>query len=136
MDAVLSRTYGQRQTTGCLYVFDGDRAVLNVRTLELPQLGNAQNISCYPAGTYWVIKHKRPSGKWCFWVQDVPNRTAILWHAGTYAAGVKKDTQGCTLVGLRYVDVNADGNLDIVDSQKALDMLLAVLPDRFRFYVL
>jgi len=136
MNWVLSRTYGQLQTSGCLFVFDGDHSFFNCLTLELPWKNNAKSISCYPAGTYDVIKYKRPNGKWSFWVQNVPDRTAILFHAGTYASTAKPDTEGCTLVGFRYDDINDDGNIDILESQKALEMLLTFMPDKFKLYVL
>lgn len=137
MKWVLSRTYGQHQTTGCLYVFDGEYSFFNCKTLELPWLNNQQNVSCYPAGVYDVIKYKRPDGRMSFWVQDVPNRTGILFHAGTYAATKQPHTQGCTLVGFRYDDVNDDGEVDIVDSDKALQMLLKLMPDTpFKMHVI
>jgi len=126
---VVSRLEGQRQTTGCLYVFEGEYSYFNCKTLELPWKNNQRSISCYPKGTYRVKKIKRPDGRWAFAVLDVPDRTAILFHAGTYAATVHPDTEGCTLVGFRYDDVNDDGEVDIVDSRKALDVLLKLMPD-------
>ena len=135
MDWVLSRTYGALQTTGCLYVFDGDHSFFNCLTLELPYRNNKANISCYPPGVYVVIKYKRPSGKMSFWVQDVPGRTGILFHAGTYIA-TKSDSEGCTLVGFRYDDINDDGEIDILESDKALQMLLKIMSDKFNLHVL
>jgi hypothetical protein len=136
MEWVLSRTYGQLQTSGCLYVFDGDHTLFNCITLELPWKNNQKNISCYPAGKYDVIKYKRPNGRWSFWVQNVPGRSSILFHSGTYVATSKPDSEGCTLVGFRYDDINDDGNIDILESQKALDMLLYLMPAKFSLTVL
>lgn len=136
MDWVLSRTYRQRQTSGCLFVFDGDHAFFNCLTLELPWRNNQKNISCYPAGIYTVKKITRPDGRLAFLVENVPQRSAILFHAGTYIATTKPDSEGCTLVGFRYDDINDDGEIDIQDSQKALDMLLAIMPDTFKLHVL
>jgi len=126
---VLSRNYGQLQTTGCLYVFEGDYSFFNCKTLELPWLDNKKNISCYPSGVYSVVKYKRPDGRWAFLVQNVPGRSAILFHAGTYIATSKPDSEGCTLVGFRYDDINDDGEIDILESKKALDILLKISGD-------
>ena len=137
MKWVLSRTHRQAQTSGCLYVFDGDHSFFNCLTLELRWLDNKRNVSCYPAGVYDVQKITRPNGKLAFHVLNVPNRSAILFHAGTFATTTKPDTEGCTLVGFRYEDVNKDGLIDITESQKALAMLLDLMPDTpFKLHVL
>lgn len=137
MKWVLSRRYGDKQTTGCLYVFDGEYSFFNCLTLELPWRNNQRNISCYPAGIYKVQKHKRPNGRWSFWVKDVPGRTAILFHAGNYIASQTSHSAGCTLVGFRYDDIDKDGIIDIVDSNKALQMLLDLMPDtEFELHVI
>lgn len=141
MNLVLSRTYRPLVTTGCLFVFDGDRAVLNVKTLELPDKGNAPRISCVAAGEYWCRKVKSPSknkqvGGWVYLLEGVPNRSAVLIHIGNYATGIKVDTEGCILVGLRHLDMNADGEIDIADSTVAMKMLLSLLPERFKLIIL
>lgn len=141
MRAVLSRTYRQLVTTGCLFVFDGDRAVLNVKTMELPDKGNAAKVSCILAGDYVCKKVKSPSknkqvGYWVYLLHGVPQRSAVLIHIGNYATGVKVDTEGCILVGLRFVDINGDGQLDIAQSTEAMKILLAVLPEQFVLTIL
>ena len=136
MNAILSRTKSERETRGCFYVFDGDRSILNVKTLELPDKGNAQNVSCIPEGKYLVKRISSPTRGIVFHVLDVPGRTAILIHVGNYAAGKDIDTEGCILPGLRFVDINGDGNLDIAGSRKAMDMLLATLPYEFTLYII
>ena len=129
MKWVLSRKYGLVQTTGCLYVFEGEYSFFNCKTLELPFKQNKVNVSCYPPGVYKCQKYQRPDGRWAFLVKAVSGRTSILFHAGTYIATSHPDSEGCTLVGFRYDDVNDDGEIDIVDSQKALDILLKIMPD-------
>ena len=136
MKAVLSRTYADKETRGCFYVFDGDRSLLNVKTLELPDKGNAQNVSCIPEGVYKVKRISSPTRGIVFHVQDVPGRTAILIHVGNYAAGVKVDTEGCILPGLRFVDINGDGNLDVAESAKAMSLLLTTLYDEFEMHII
>jgi hypothetical protein len=137
MKWVLSRHHGPKQTTGCLYVFDGEYSFFNCKTLELPWKDNQKNLSCYPEGEYWVKKYQRPSGKWAFLVENVPGRSGILFHAGTYIATSKPDSEGCTLIGFRYDDMNDDGEIDILDSQKALGALLKLMPDeKFKLQVI
>ena len=136
MEWVLSRNYRPKQTSGCLYVFDGDHSFFNCLTLELPWKKNQANISCYPSGTYDVEKIQRPNGKNAFSVKNVPGRTAILFHPGNYAATKKPDTEGCTLVGMWYDDINNDGEIDILDSTKAFDMLWKLMPKKFKLTVL
>ena len=86
--------------------------------------------------TYDVEKIVRPNGKNAFSVKNVTGRTAILFHTGTFAATKNPDTEGCTLVGMWYDDINDDGEIDILDSKKAFDMLWFLMPDRFKLTVL
>jgi hypothetical protein len=136
MNVVISRSYGLKQTTSSFYVFDGDRAVFNCKSIELPERGNQKNVSCIPEGTYEVTKIFSPTKGKCFLVHNVPGRDAILIHVGNYASGKKVDTQGCILVGLRFVDINEDGNIDVADSAKALALLLSILPDKFNLIII
>lgn len=69
-------------------------------TLEDLPKDNAPRISCIPAGDYKCAPHGWKSEPVKFrkvWeVLDVPQRSAILFHAGNSHL----DTQGCILVGL------------------------------------
>jgi hypothetical protein len=137
MKWVLSRRYRQFQTMGCLYVFNEDHSFFNCRTLELPWLNNKPNVSCYPGeAVYDVEKYKRPNGRWAFWVKNVPGRSGILFHPGNYASIYKTDSEGCTLPGMAYDDLNRDGYIDILESQDAMNRLLYLMPDKFKLYVL
>ena len=136
MFVVLSRRYGVKQTTGCLVVFDEDRVVLNLKTLELPYLQNQHDISCIPEGWYRVYMLHSPKHGDCFHLIDVPDRDAILIHKGNYAAGSQVDTRGCILVGMKFVDINGDGNIDVAESTKAMNVLLETLPKQFKILVI
>lgn len=136
MKVVISRKYGTLQTTGVLYVFDGDKSVFSCNTLELPDLGNQNNISCIPEGTYDTVKTVSPSKGKCFHVQKVPGRSYILIHVGNYATGSQVDTEGCILVGSKFTDINGDGNTDVVESKKTMDKLLSILPHSFKLTIL
>ena len=164
--AVIGRRYEALQTPGCLFVFNQDEAVLNIKTLELPWLNNIRQESCISAGTYNCERLNHPKFGHCWWVKDVPGRSEILFHAGNYAAGQKGllkkimwfirlfrwlfkivprdqvsnprkiDTEGCIMPGLQFVDLNNDGNLDIAYSTKAMEQLRAILPEKFKLIIL
>ena len=122
MKALLTRIFkDEKQTLGQLDVGD-----LSVFTLELPDLnndgivGNEVRKSCIPDGTYRVTRHSSPKFGRCFWIRDVPGRSAILIHPGNY----HHHTLGCILVGMDQKDLNSDGLIDNVSSKKAMDLLL------------
>ena len=136
MNIVLSRKYGDKETTSTLYIFDSDQILFTCDALELPNLGNKQDVSCIPEGVYEVHKVTVPKLGNCFELQNVPNRTGILIHAGNYAAGNKVDTRGCILVGNALMDINGDGISDIINSIVTLTKLTSILPDNFNIYIL
>lgn len=147
MFVTISRSYGKKQTTGSLSVFDEDTMVFQCKSLELPYLENHQNISCIPPGTYDCERIIHRKHGVCWLVKDVPGRSGILFHAGNFAAerillerailrNVRKvDTLGCIMPGLRFFDLNDDGNLDVIDSTKAMDVLRVLLPQKFQLII-
>ncbi len=86
-------------------------------TLELGWKENQKNISCIPTGTYPVKIWESPKFGKCFLVENVPDRSSILIHAGN----TKDDTQGCILIGTRF-----NQNM-IQESRIALNSLLSEL---------
>ena len=122
MKATLTRISKQEdRTLGQLDVGD-----FSCFTLELPDLnndgieGNEVRRSCIPEGVYPVKRHNSPKFGNCFWIQDVPGRSAILIHPGNYP----RHTLGCILVGTDQKDVDKDGLIDNVSSTKAMKNLL------------
>lgn len=90
-------------------------------TYERPWLNNLPNLSCIPVGEYaYNIVSSFRHGR-CFSINGVPNRSAILIHAGNGDA----DTQGCILPGLS-VDIE---NCKVLRSRLAMDRLRAILPN-------
>lgn len=136
MKAVIFRSYEPLQTPGGFVAFEGKEKVFECKTLELPDKGNQKNISCILEGTYWVQKITRPSGKPGLHIENVPGRSAILIHSGTFATGEQIDILGCVMVGFRFVDVDKNGTLDIVESVKAFNALYAAMPNRFQLTIL
>jgi hypothetical protein len=136
MKAILSRTYGPHETKSTLFVMNGEALLFRCKCIELPNNGNQKNTSCIPEGVYNVEKYHSPTKGDCFWVKDVPGRDSILIHKGNYAAGDHKDTLGCILPGTHFVDINDDGYIDIGDSTKTMENLLAILTETFKLYIL
>ena len=140
--AVLSRDYGWRETQGGLFIMEGTKIIYQCVMIELPKLIipyrlNTQKINCIPGGMiYDAEKIIRPNGDHAIHVLSVPGRIAVLWHKGNYATGLKVDTEGCQIPGLRFTDLNNDGELDVADSTQAMSDLLSILPDKFRFHIL
>lgn len=133
MKAVLSREYNNLQTLGRLVLFEGSKIILQLYTLELPDLGNQQNISCIPEGEYEVHRIYSPKFGKCFHIQDVPGRSEILIHKGNY----NKDTHGCILVGMGHADINGDGIMDVIESTRAMEKLQnAITTDQFELIII
>ncbi len=95
MKIELKRQYLAQATVGDLFI-DG---VFHSHTLELVWKQNERRVSCIPEGEYKLRKYRRLSGKNAIEVCNVPNRTAILIHAGNDATQDEDgaDTQGCIL---------------------------------------
>jgi hypothetical protein len=119
-------SHTDKGTFGVLLSPDGVPLCL---TLEDPWRDNKRNVSCIPAGIYDVAPHNGVKYKDVWALQNVPDRTAILIHAGNTI----NNTQGCILVGRSYGQL---GDLPaVLESQRTIDMLRGVLPQRFKLYV-
>lgn len=82
---------------GSLYNSQGDKIAVS---LELPWRGNARNMSCIPPGSYLCTYNYSPAFKRnMYLVQNVPNRSGIRIHKGSYAGatdyGFKSNFLGC-----------------------------------------
>ena len=73
-------------------------------TLEPMDKGNAQDVSCIPAGTYVCGIVDSPKYGSTFEVQNVPGRSHILIHSGN----VIEHTKGCILLGEYEGKLKAD----------------------------
>jgi hypothetical protein len=92
-------------------------------TLEPPWYDNQDDISCIPAGQYSCKRIQSPRFGEVFEVQNVVNRSHILFHKGNTRA----DTHGCILVaeGVRY--------REIINSRNGFDFFMSVLKDQNEF---
>ena len=67
-------------------------------TLERQWLNNEKGKSCIPVGEYTCKRVLSPKFGDTFEVQNVPNRSNILFHKGN----INYDTHGCLLVGEQF----------------------------------
>lgn len=116
------QTIRQDDCTIGVLTFNGFRCL----TLELPDRNNQNNISCIPAGLYSVSKITSPSLGYCLEIGGVHGRSYIRIHTGNYTSQI----QGCVLVGDSIADINRDGVLDVTNSRKTFDALMALLPEQ------
>ncbi len=111
---IIRETYTDKSTIGKLFV-NGEYFCY---TLELPYRDNQRRISCIPSGEYKVrLRLARESATRDYLhllVQDVPDRTYILFHRGNRPS----HTKGCILVGQTY-EQDFVGN-----STLAMDLLM------------
>ena len=99
-------------------------------TLERPWLDNQPSVSCIPAGQYACQRVQSPKFGDTFEVQNVPNRTAILFHKGN----ITDDTHGCILVGEQFEPVN--GVPGVLASAHGFDEFLRRLAGEPSFWLL
>lgn len=108
-------------------------------TGELPRYGgnpdieNERKVDCIIAGTY-VCKIKTEWSRFghVYRLENVPNRSEILIHAGNYcgnkAKGYKSDVEGCILLG---TEIGKLGNQQAVKNSKvALTAFMKLLADQ------
>jgi hypothetical protein len=115
-----------KQTIGTAELCKNDGSIVaKWHSLELPNLGNQRRISRIPQGKYKARKHNSPKFGISLWLQDVPNRTAILIHKGNYHT----DILGCILLGNVLSYINKDGFVDVAQSTEAVRELMDLLFD-------
>jgi hypothetical protein len=99
-------------------------------SLELPWRDNQVGKSCIPVGEYEVQAYRSKRYRNSFKVLGVPDRSAILIHAGNVAGdramGYLSNSQGCILLGLKHGFLH--GQKAVLMSQIAIDGLAARFP--------
>lgn len=123
----MHRTYHKTHTKSICFVIDPQSLefVYRFYVLELPDRANQRRVSCIPEGTYQVTRHNSPTFGDCFLVNDVPNRSEILIHAGN----TTDDTQGCLLPGRSH------RSTQVLESRAAMKQLLQYAPKGFTLQV-
>ena len=123
MSKIILKTIKQPDCTlGVLTVEGSD---FRCFTLELPDKGNASNVSCIPAGTYEYFKRVSNANGNVIELRNVVGRSFIQVHRGNFTS----DILGCILVGKTIADINSDGIPDVTSSGNTMKALLSILDD-------
>lgn len=126
MTVLLERSYLPNCTIGRLHIpFENSQKTF--ATIERPWLNNQRNISCIPEGVYNCTPHNGTRFKGVWILNDVPDRSYILVHAGNYSSHVK----GCIAVG-QYL---SDSKFMVMNSRHAINELRELLPDEFQIKI-
>jgi len=133
MKVVLNRLNDTgKETLGVLTVHDDLNEVFSCKTLELSWKDNKRNLSCVPRGEYKSnVRFSDKHGEH-FILNQVEDRDYILIHAANYHFQLR----GCISLGVNYLDINKDGELDVISSRDTLDELLSILPDSFNITII
>ncbi len=95
-------------------------------TEELPDLGNKEDLSCIPYGSYHCSPHNSADHPHTWQLNDVEGRTNVLIHNGN----TMKDTKGCILVG------QSRGSFGVLQSVLAMNTLRKILPNEFMLEII
>lgn len=131
----MERVYLKTETLSSIFPVGhaGDLSKALCKVMELPNLMNANNISCIPEGKHIVDKElftqKHPYPH--FRIPNVAGRNGILLHRITFV----KDLRGCLGIGGAFQDLNKDGVPDVVQSKIALQALYDMMPDKFILHI-
>jgi len=96
-------------------------------TLEPPDRGNRQNISCIPCGKYTAIRKVSPKYGDTFEITGIPNRSHVLFHAGNLV----KHTKGCVLLGQYFGKLK--GNRAVLNSGHTFQAFMEQVEDASSF---
>ena len=99
-------------------------------TLERPWLDNKAEVSCIPEGHYTCVRYSSTKYPDTFKVQNVPNRTGILFHTGN-AMG---HSAGCIILGEKFDPFRDDPG--ILSSQEGFDEFMDKLANKQTFDLL
>jgi hypothetical protein len=116
-----------RQTLGTIKILKFDKIwipAFKCYSLELPYVDNAPFISCIPIGTYQIVRRWSPRHGRHLHILGVPGREWILIHSGNFYWQLA----GCILPGIKRGYIDSDSYVDVLDSKKALDNILELLP--------
>lgn len=101
-------------------------------TLEPPDRVNQPNISSIPAQQYWCEPYVGPRHGATWVVKDVPQRSAILFHAG----GTIANTAGCILLGETIDKLNnSDERRALLNSGRTFERFKKFMTPYYRFHL-
>ena len=123
MSNITVKTIKQSDCTVGMLTIEGNN--FRCFTLELPDKGNASNVSCIPAGTYEYFKRTSGVNGEVIELKNVVGRSFIQVHAGNYTS----DILGCILLGKTIADINGDGIPDVTSSGTTVKEFLTRIED-------
>ncbi|AUR91594.1 hypothetical protein NVP1161O_152 [Vibrio phage 1.161.O._10N.261.48.C5] len=123
MSKIILKTIKQPDCTLGVMIVEGSD--FRCFTLELPDKGNASNVSCIPAGTYEYFKRVSNANGNVIELRNVVGRKYVQVHKGNFTS----DILGCILVGKTIADINSDGIPDVTSSGNTMKDLLTTLDD-------
>lgn len=113
---------------GTFGVFLDEKGLPIADSVELPWKQNAPNVSCIPAGEYVCKKSFYNKGNYeVYELQNVPNRTDILIHAGNSIL----DIRGCILIGCGWGRLGQ--NPAVINSRDTLKSFMYLMKDEPEF---
>lgn len=121
-EVMLHRVYLQESTHGLLQV-DGRNVCL---TIELPWASNQRSISCIPEGHYPLANRYSPRFKEHIEVQEVPDRSYILFHPANNA---QRELRGC-IAPVNQILHSGWGSRSRIAMSKLLFLLRDKLPTK------
>ena len=92
-------------------------------TLEPPDCLNAVEKSCIPAQQYICGRYQSPTYGETFIVENVPNRSGILFHPGN----TRRDTAGCIIIAEHFGKIR--GFRAILNSGKTFREFMETMKD-------
>lgn len=119
LEVLLKREYLPDRTLGTFTVFEDGKEIGRMYSLERAWLKNKRNVSCIPEGQYEVEPNNTKAHPDTYRVLEVPNRSGILIHIGN----IPDHSEGCILLGLKQLDIDGDGIMDVAQSTLALELL-------------
>lgn len=122
-----------QQTLSYLTVVEGEHSIFSCAGMELPWNGNQKQISCIPLGDYECEKVGATANipYEHIAILNVPDRSGVCIHKANFVSQLR----GCLAVGDKHIDINKDNLLDITNSGKTFNVLMALLPDKFKLEI-
>jgi len=122
---IYRRHQNTTQTMGtCTILMENDVPTFASLSLEPGWNNNEVSKSCVPIGIYELVWEHSPKYKRMLWeIKGVPGRSEAKFHPLNYYY----DSEGCVGLGVRPIDMNKDGHLDITSSRDTIEDFHAAL---------
>ncbi len=122
-----------KETLSNVSIFDGENSLYAFAGMELPWKNNMPNVSCIPVGEYDCVKvgasisipYSHVS------ITNVKGRSGVCIHKANFV----RQLRGCVAIGDKHVDIDKDNLLDVTNSGKAFEVLMRMLPDKFKIEI-